>query len=186
MATTTDPKSRTDDDAPAPRQGDELMDAAARGAGVTPAEEDALLAYYLGDAPQPNSKIQRSYTVDLGEGRQWQCTVRSITWAEWQDAQRRAIDTQNGNLDIYKQASYVVARGMVRPLLGRLVERVRDAASEGRIDPARVPADGAAYLERAFANQAGSLIYLQRKVLELSRLDEAGEGGVREVEAAKA
>lgn len=169
----------------APRTGEDLIAAASRGAGVTPGEEDALLAYFLGDAPQPNAQEQRDFDVELGAGRTWHCTLRSIDWAEWQDAQKRAIDTSTGSLDIYAQASYVVARAMVRPLLGRMLEQIREAKQAAGADATTIPADGAQVLRQAFARQAGSLIYLQRKVLELSKLDEAGEGGVREVEAAK-
>jgi hypothetical protein len=179
--------SSTPVDVPAPpaRRGDDLIGAAASNAGMTAGEEDALLAYFLGDAPAPNAGAQKTYTVDVGEGRQWTCTLRSIDWAEWQDAQKRALNTATGTLDLYEQASYVVARGMVRPLLGRMLENIREQTGANGGDLSAVPSDGAAMLRRFFAKQAGALIYLQRKVLELSRLDEAGEGGVKEVEAAK-
>jgi monoamine oxidase len=168
-----------------PRTGDDLIEATARGAGVTPPEEDALLAYFLGDAPQPNANTAKDFEVDLGDGRTWRTRLRAIDWTEWQDAQKRAIDERTGNLDLYKQASFVVARATITPLLGRMLERIREAKQTAGEDPSTIPTDGADMLRRAFAKQSGSLIYLQRAVIEISKLDEAGSGGVREIEAAK-
>lgn len=166
---------------------DARIDTAARGQGVDAAGEDALLAYYLGNAPAPNATASEDFTVELDDGRVWECTLASIEWAEWRESQEKATSAQTGLPDVYVQASYVVAYAMRRPMLGRMIARLRDAAGEDEDAKSRVPADGAAFLRGAFKKQAGTLLMLQRNVLRISKLDEDGGGGVkrREVEAGK-
>lgn len=173
-----------------PREGDELVDAAARGAGLTGTEENMLLQFFLGDAPQPNSTKTQEFAVDTGDGKEWTCSLGAVTWGEYRDATTRSTSSDDGTQDFFKEASYVVARATKKPLLGPIFAQVREARiAENRDlpeDQARaVPEDAAHMLRIFFERQPGSLIYLRRKVLELSRLDEAGEGGVREIEAGK-
>lgn len=168
------------------REGNDLMDAAARGAGLTATEENALLDYFLGDAPAPNSGEELDLAVTIRREErdgetipvEWPCTVRAIDWGEWQDSQKRGVDSE-GSLDIFVQSSWVVARALKKPLLGAMLKRIQEEKPEA------APQDAAALLRRFFAKQPGSLIYIQRRVLELSKLDEMGQGGVREVEASK-
>jgi hypothetical protein len=166
---------------------DARIETAARGQGVDGAGEDALLAYYLGNAPAPNSRSQEDFTIELDDGRVWECTLGSIEWAEWREAQEKATSATTGMPDVYTQASYVVAYATRKPLLGRMIQRLRDAAGDDEEALRRVPADGAAFLRGAFKKQAGTLLMLQRNVLRISKLDEDGGGGVKrkEVEAGK-
>lgn len=166
---------------------DDRLDTAARGGGVDAAGEDAMLAYFLGNAPAPGEKNQETLTVEIGDGREWTCTLKSIGWAEWREAQDKAINVSTGISDMYVQASWVVARATVNPKLGRMLAQIRDAAGTDEEAQKKVPSDGAAMLRSFFQKQSGSLIVLQRNVLRLSSLDEESGGNVKvkEVEAGK-
>lgn len=183
-ASTTHPRTPGADEEPGL---DERMTTAARGGGVDAPGEDALLAYFLGNAPAPNAQASEEFTVELGDGREWTCKLAAIEWAEWRDAQEKSINATTGVPDVYVQASYVVARSIRSPKLGRMLQRIRDAAEGDPEALEKTPKDGAAFLREAFRKQSGSLIMLQRHVLRISRLDEEGSGGVKvkEVEAGK-
>lgn len=173
----------------------ELLDAAEAGNGLSPAENDDLVAYYLSNDELPGDTSVTDVEVTLGRKpieRKFKASVHPIEWSEWQDARERATDDKTGQFDAYVSSSWVVARALVTPKLGPTIARLHNAAKASedgkidgpdgsRIDP---PADAAHLLRRMFRKQSGALLELSAKVLELSKLQN-DSNSVREVEAAK-
>lgn len=164
-----------------PRGGDELLNAAAAGADISPREHDDLVDYYLANGELPGDTEPTNLSVKLGrssKAREFRCIVHPITWDEWQDARERATNERENKFDTYVLASWCVARSLIEPQLGPVVMRMQ------RDTPETAPADAAELLRRMFRKQSGALLDLHSKVLELSGLQE-GSGAVREVDAAK-
>lgn len=170
---------------PAPRRGDDLIQAAAEGGPLLVSEAEDLLAYFLTNAGLPGDDEPVPVEWEAGNGRGTRKNVwhiRPLAWEEWQDARQRAIDPATGRFDGFVVASYTVARTLVRPQLGPTVKDLQAR------DPKSAPGDAAELLRRMFARQSGVLIDLHAKVLEISKLDDADPRARildREVEAAK-
>lgn len=178
-----------------PRDVPELIEAAAADSGLTAGESEDLLAYYLQNGELPGDSDTLDVEVELGHGghkRKLTCTVKPITWAEWQDAQDRAASDDGTKFDTYVAASWNVARALVRPQLGPLVLRQRQQAKDSedglvdgpdgrRLKPVD---DGAQLLRRMFLKQSGALLDLSAKVVEISKL-RGDQQAVSEIEAAK-
>jgi hypothetical protein len=164
-----------------PRTGSELLTAAALGEGLTPAEHDDMVAFYLSNEGLPGDDEITDLTVKLGHGskaRTFACSVHPIEWSEWQDARERATNEKAGRFDAFVSASWIVARALVTPKLGPTVARLQAE------DPGKAPEDAAQLLRRMFRKQSGALLELSGKVLEISKLQEENES-VKEIEAAK-
>lgn len=161
------------------RRGRELVDAAAVGGSLSPAENDDLVAYYLDHEELPGDSEPKDLTVTLGTGRKakvFSCSVHAIEWDEWQDARERA--TTSERFDAYVSSSWIVARALVTPKLGPTVARLQAEK------PDSAPENAAELLQRMFRKQSGALLELSGKVLELSKL-QSDSDSVKEVEAAK-
>jgi hypothetical protein len=177
------------------RSSDELLDAAAAGEVLAPAEHDDLVAYYLDNGEMPGDTTGYALEVTLGHGataKRFACKVRAIEWSEWQDGRQRASDEKTGEINTFVWASWNVARVLLEPKLGPTIQRLQTAAKASedgkidgqggkRVDP---PADAAHLLRRMFGRQSGALLELSAKVLELSKL-QSDSNSVREIEAAK-
>jgi hypothetical protein len=143
-------------------------------------DEDILLDYFLGNSPRPGQTGRLTLEAEAVDGKVWRCTVRALEWAEWKDCETRARDKETGEFDVFVYSSWVVARALISPVLGPMLDRIKNEKG-----PDNAPPDAAALLRRFFGMQSGSLIVMQRKVIEFSKLDEQGGGGVKEVEAGK-
>lgn len=169
------------------RSRDELLNAAAAGGGITPAENDDLVAYYLANGELPDDSKPTRLRVKLGDhGRAFSCVVHKITWDEWQDGLERATSNKTGQTDTYVWSAWNVARALIEPKLGPVVAGLQ------RDDPDKAPENAAELLQRMFRKQSGALLELNTKVLEVSKLSRdndsvevLGEDAAREVEAAK-
>lgn len=163
-----------------PRTGRGLIDAAAAGDTLSQPESDDLLAYYLTNESLPGDDDIVELEVKLGNGakaRRFRCSVHTIEWSEWQDAQERATNDKN-ELDSYVMSSWIVARALVTPKLGPTVLKLQSESEDA-------PSDSADLLRRMFKSQSGALLELSAKVLTISKL-QGDNGTIREVEAAKA
>ena len=175
------PEGRAAPREPARRSGPDLLDAAATGGSVSPAEHDDLVDYFLANGELPGDTRPTSLSVRLGRGpgaRKFQCEVKPITWDDWQDARERATDDKTAKFDAFVQSSWVVARSLIKPQLGPTVLRMQ------RETPDTAPEHAAQLLQRMFTRQSGPLLELAGKVLEISGLQDDAES-VREVESAK-
>lgn len=182
-------------DAPPARGGVQLIDAAAEGLNLTPGESDDLVAFFVSNGEMPGDKAPLPLELKLGHGsaaKTFKCAIKPITWSEWQDARKRATNETTGDFDPYVSSSWVVARSLVKPILGPTVLRMLDEAKEAeddkiagpggkRIDP---PTDSAELLRRMFEKQSGVLLELSGKVLDISKL-QGDNQSVKEVEAGK-
>jgi hypothetical protein len=171
---------------PAPRSGDEVIAAAARGDSLSAGEHHDLLAYYLanGELPNADEAVPVEFTVGRGDkARKDVWHIKKIRWEDWQDARERATNKKSGVFDPFVAASWNVARALVEPKLGPSLVELQQA------DPDNAPSDAAALLRRMFSTESGVLLELSGEVLRLSKLQDDNES-VRvldeEVDAGKA
>lgn len=181
------PGGPQDGDGPT-RDGDDLITAAAGGGPLSEREKVDLLDYFVANGQLPGDAKPKRLEFTIGSGPEavsnvWQ--ARRIGWEEWFDAQQRATDDKTGQLDGFIAASYVVARALIDPKLGPVVNRQQQLAErasdkkidspEGRIEP---PADSAMLLRRMFRKQGGVLLELSSEIRRHSKLTVEG-GSVR-------
>lgn len=171
---------------PAARSGPDLIDAAAAGKTLGDGEQADLLGYFLTNAGLPGDSTPDlvEFTTGRGEDARTEVwDVRRIDYDEWEDSRKRASDVAAGKFNASLQASWIVARALVRPNLGPAVLRQQEeakAAADGMIDGPegqriRPPTDSAHLLRRMFARQSGVLMDISRQVLVISKLDDESQ-----------
>lgn len=132
--------------------------------------------YFLTNNGLPGEDDPHPLEFKIGDGARarknvWQ--VRTIGWAEWQDARERATDDDTGAFDAFVSSSYVVARALVEPRLGPKVSRAQKENGK------HAPRDAAELLRRMFRKQSGVLLELSAEVLAISKLAQSDKPSVR-------
>lgn len=164
-------------EAPADPEGGAL-EAAAAGESITGADVNVLRDYFLGNGTRPGDAVVKDVQVKLPDGARWALQIKAISYGEWQDAQERGTDDESGKQDAFVTASWIVARAVVTPKLGPIVNQLREQRGE------TAPRDASGLLREFFLRQPGGLLGLSQRVINMSGLGLSSELVV-EVEAGK-